>query len=454
MNMDMKYRWMKANRSFRTLAVAAWLLGLTGALAQPSIVSTVPANLATGVSTTNEIVFTFSEVMDTNATTVTFISEDPYAMLTNTTVWSVGNTVLTCTPNPAFPPNSTILWVVQGQDLSGNQLTGLPEGSYTTGTSTSTGGGGGGGSGTNKYTSFLVGQDVVFDQDSATTLAPQTNGGYDFFGSIVLASNVTASTASLTLPNGSVTNSSPYAGDFFFFGSASDQAAFDSMFGTGNYIFTLNPGTSNEQTTVTVPTSWTQPTQPQVSNYDAAQSIDPTQPFTLEWNSFTGAAANDYIFAVVYTSADFTTIFSNTLPGTATSVQIPAGTFSSNSTYSGTLAFLHLSGATNTATATTTGAYLESATQFSLITTGGGTGGTGGTLTAPTLANPFWNGHFFSFTVNAGTNENVTVEFNSSLSSNGWQTLFSTNTLTGVIQVTDTLNTTGPAVFYRAEASL
>ena len=38
-------------------------------------------------------------------------------------VWSAGNTVLTCTPWPAFANNHTIQWEVCGQDATGNPLT-------------------------------------------------------------------------------------------------------------------------------------------------------------------------------------------------------------------------------------------------------------------------------------------------------------------------------------------
>lgn len=36
--------------------------------------------------------------------------------------------------------------------------------------------------------------------------------------------------------------------------------------------------------------AYPQPNAPQVSNFDAAQSINPSQPFTLTWDAFIGGA--------------------------------------------------------------------------------------------------------------------------------------------------------------------
>ena len=432
------------------LVIACCLLGIASAVAQPTIVSTVPANNSTGVSTSAGVVFTFSAAMDPTQTSAAFYTESPFAAQTTTPVWSSDNTVLTCTPSPAFPASSTIIWVVTGQDPDGDTLTGIPEGMFTTGTSTN--GGGGGvttGFGTNKYTSFVVGKAVSYDQLTAGEPTLETNYAYEFFGSIVLASNVTATSASVTLPSSTVSNfnSDRLEPDLFYMiATFTNQSDLDDTFAPGTYGFALSGGNSNLQVTVDFPSTWTQPNAPHINNFAAAQAVDPTQPFTLTWDAFSGGTAKDYIVVVVGNFGN-TPLNSNTFPGTATADEIPANILTANTTYNCTMGFLHASGTTNEANAYTDGAYVETITQFSLTTTNG----ISVIPTPPTLVNPILSGNTINFSVNATPNQNVTVQFNSSgLASGGWQTLMTTNSGSGVFQVSDTINTANNSVFYRA----
>lgn len=98
--------------------------------AQPVIVSSVPANNATGVSTTTTIVFTFSVAMNPAATSPTFFGD--FTLYPTAKSWSAGNTVLTCTPGSAFPAGMKITWSVTGQSAGGQTLGGIPAGTFTT----------------------------------------------------------------------------------------------------------------------------------------------------------------------------------------------------------------------------------------------------------------------------------------------------------------------------------
>ena len=78
-----------------------------------------------------------------------------------------------------------------------------------------------------------------------------------------------------------------------------------------------------------------------------AQTINPTQPFTLTWDAFSGGTSADYI-SVGVDDQDSDTIFKtadlgspNALKGTATSVVIPAGTLQAGSNYNATIGFFH-----------------------------------------------------------------------------------------------------------------
>ena len=105
----------------------AMLIGARQVQAQPTIISTIPASGAAGVSTTTTVVFTFGEAMDTdtNVTYATFLdSSNPFTPLPISQSWSAGNTVLTCAPQTSFPANKIIVWSVEGQNSAGDFLEG------------------------------------------------------------------------------------------------------------------------------------------------------------------------------------------------------------------------------------------------------------------------------------------------------------------------------------------
>jgi methionine-rich copper-binding protein CopC len=428
------------------VALITFLLGLTRALAQPTIVSTVPAAGATGVSTNAAVVFTFSEAMDPTATTATFLNDSTFALLTTSPVWSAGNTVLSCTPSPAFPAGTSIRWVVSGQNPGGTSLGGVPTATFTT---SGGGGGGGGGSGTNKYTSFSVGQAIYYDQTSAGAPTADTNISYTyiFVGEIILSSNRTATSATLKLPSGSVSNlfENPFAPEEFFLDAGdTNQTRLDATFGSGNYMFTVVSADSNQQVTIDLPASLVQPAAPHITSYTAAQSVNPAQSFTLKWDAFAGATAADVVYVSIGAFNTSMPGTSNALAGTATSLEIPAGTLQPNSNYDSSITFYRLNSATNHGDHML--AFRDSVTVFTLITTGGAT-------TPVILTDASWSGHTFSFNVTSAVGQSLIIQYNTSgaLLSSQWQTLLTTNSATGVVQVSDSLNTGGSHVMYRAQ---
>jgi hypothetical protein len=431
------------------LALISSLLNLTRALAQPTIVSTVPTDGATGVSTTAAVVFTFSEAMDPTETAATFVSESPPAEYTTSPVWSAGNTVLSCTPRTAFPVSTEIVWVVSGQTPGGTALGGIPEGTFTT-SATGGGGGGGGGSGTNQHTAFAIGQASYYDQTSAGAPTLEATFPYLFLADITLASNRTANSVTLELPSTSVSNliQNPVAPEEFLLSAYNtNQTVLDTTFGNGNYIFTVVATDSNQQVTVNLPASLPQPGVPTLTNYTAAQSVNAAQSFTLAWEPFVGGTATDYVSVAI--GSVFSTASpesSNALTGTATSVLIPANTLQPNTNYLSTLGFYHIISTTNKS-GYTTAAYRESVTQFNLTTSSGA-------ITPLVLTNASWSGHTISFSVTSAADQSLTIQYNASasLSSNQWKTLLTTNSTTGVVQVKDAVNTTNAHVFYRARS--
>jgi hypothetical protein len=446
MKLKFKIPWHAGSRRAGWLGVTVSLMAWTSAQAQPTILSTVPGNGATGVSTTAAVVFTFSEAMDTNATTATFVNVTTSGELVTTAYWSNGNTVLACFPNNPFPTSSHILWVVSGQSAGETNFGGVPEGIFTTGTS---GGGGTGTVGTNQYTAFAVGQAAYYSQTSTsapvldTTIPP-----YTFFADVTLSSNQSAISATVELPSTSVSNLTQplmVAGQFLLTAGNASQAALDGIFGDGNYVFTVTAASSNEQVTVNFPSSLAQPPAPQISNFTAAQSVNPAQPFTLTWNAFAGATTSDEIYITIgsaYGTPQPAT--SNVLAGTATSLVIPANALTVGSNYDCFISFYHILLPNTTALDYTTAAYRYSATEFNLTTVGGA-------VTPVVLTSAAWSGHTFSFNVISAAGQHLLVEYNTSLLlSSPWQTLLNTTNSSGVLPVSDAVNTTNQHLFYRA----
>jgi methionine-rich copper-binding protein CopC len=83
---------------------------------------------------------------------------------------------------------------------------------------------------------------------------------------------------------------------------------------------------------------------------------------------------------------------------------------------------------------------------------GGYTGGTFTTAPAGqlTLTNAIWSGEVFAFDVISPAGQTLTVEYSSTLRSNQWQTLLTTNSPAGRVHIADTHPSTNRYLFYRA----
>jgi methionine-rich copper-binding protein CopC len=86
------------------------------------------------------------------------------------------------------------------------------------------------------------------------------------------------------------------------------------------------------------------------------------------------------------------------------------------------------------------------------VALGGYTGGTFTTIPAGplTLMNATWSGGIFAFDVTSAAGQTLTVEYNSTLRSNQWQTLVTTNSPAGRVHIVDPQSNTNPRLFYRA----
>jgi hypothetical protein len=464
--------------SIRNLGIPLWLTGLlltqlvpTALHAQggPTLVSSVPANNATGVALDSKIVFTFSKAMQVPTDySQAIIWGDALSQLDSgnfSYAWSAGNTVLTSTYAGNLPSSDVITWTLNPTeflDTMGNPLgfNPIPFGAFTT-----TSGGGGGGTndcpsnpGNGSFTSYNIFKSAMYVQNDAAAPTPDTSSDpFIFSANVSLATNRTATSVTLTPPGGSPQPMQSFFGSpYIFFDSTNDLSKLDALYPSGNYTFTVS-GSPNQTVVASLPVNVI-PNTPHASNYSAAQTINAGADFTLNWDPFVGGTTNDFIIVEVkdasaHTVFQITNSFGclSSLPGTATSVIIPARTLQSNQTYIAQITF-EKSVSFDTSSYPGSAVFIagESTTKIT-ISTGSGS--------APPLAPVFTNiislaSAQISFQLQTQAGHAYVIEFNSDLAnSNGWTLFLSSNALGSVIQVTDTVSASGGARFYRARAN-
>jgi hypothetical protein len=120
------------------------------------------------------------------------------------------------------------------------------------------------------------------------------------------------------------------------------QSDFDTFHPAGDYYIKLNTANDGVRTNRVTLSGSTYPPAPRISNYAAAQNIDPASDFTVQWNAIPGARATDLITFTVMDATNRTgTVFQtgtfpdapSALDGTRTSVTLPAGTLAAGRVY-------------------------------------------------------------------------------------------------------------------------
>jgi len=199
------------------------------------------------------------------------------------------------------------------------------------------------GPGPNVY-SWVLGKDdryiqtnavTVIQSDLSVTAAFETDVHPAFPGAIT--------GATLKLPNGSTRQmSGAFANYQDLFGYSEDFPSSQSLnkaFPPGKYavrIETLNDGQVDLALTLGIARKFSVA---RLTNWDAAQTIDPTLPFTLEWTPFAGATTNDYIRVVVADPAGEYVIYTpngfqpDALPASTTNLTIPANAMAYGTRY-------------------------------------------------------------------------------------------------------------------------
>lgn len=345
----------------------------------PFLFLSSPASGAVSVTTDTAVRFTFSEPMaplqsiqwSANVTASSF----SYS-------WDAAGRVLTATYAGGFPQNATITWLlnptVSGasnfRDVAGNLLpSAVFQGSFTTGS----GGGstdpcnGSGSDDGRGYGSVFKALTYVQTGNAAPVLDPEI--GAALSASFKGASNQNVTAVSLSGPAGMKSLMS-FFGFFLLSDSFNSPAALEVAYPSGNYMLSATgAGTASVSLGVTGQTPI-----PRIDNFSELTTMNAATDFTLRFAPFTGAGANDRIQISIsggsgdgeFEAPDLCR--NRPLPNTATSVVIPANTFKSGATYSGTISFFR-SGTydTNAINGVTISSGISVSTQFE-FTIGGG----------------------------------------------------------------------------------
>lgn len=300
----------------------------------------------TGVARNAGVAFRFSEPMQSTYS----IQWNP--PLSFTYQWSADRTILFCFPvGGLLPANTAISYTLNpsGQtgfrDLAGNALPTINS-QFTTGSE----------SVSPDVAAYILIKQANYQQTSPTTVVAATNEPPFVFGAFIpLNAPATVTNATFTGGQGLTMEfeGDEWAGHY----GATTLTQLDTAFPAGTYSFTIYAVHDGmRQVSLNLPVT-SLPNAPRLINYTAAQAIDPNAPFTLTWQPFGGATTNDRIEVeieylspwggrrTVFTSPD--PLGPNALSGTATSLQIPAGTLSPGRSFQAWIAFIKVV-ATNT----------------------------------------------------------------------------------------------------------
>jgi hypothetical protein len=201
-------------------------------------------------------------------------------------------------------------------------------------------------------------------------------------------------------------------------------ASFDATFPSGNYVFNLQGTTPTERVTLNFPSGLIQPNAPHVSNFAAAQAVNPALPFLLSWDPFQGAGTADIVTVTIGDHPVFTTVppggGPGTLNGTSTSVLIPAGTLQPNAHYDASITFERFEYTNNSTNSTVV--IRATITHFILTTTN--------STSTCVVSGAGVRTNRFGFTVTGASGMIVVVEACTNLAHPIWSPL-QTNTLAG-----------------------
>jgi hypothetical protein len=289
----------------------------------------------------------------------------------------------------------------------------------------------------------------AFLQLDATNIVLNTNvGPFNAFLGIVQSSLGMVPIATVTLPTGAV-KGLPWGSSAIELRSQESfpsQASFDAAYPPGNYAFGLYGLHDGLRYPVLSMPPPVYPNPPHVSNFAAAQSLNPPAAFTLQWDAIPGGTTNDTLWVFI-TDANGNPVFSTPYPatdpagslkGTVTSVVIPTNTFQFGHAYMGTITFFRTTSVNTTDYPGAVGVTIAAVqTWFPLAMVSA----------SPVLSQPTkLSSTQFRFQLSGIAGQNYTVQYSTTLTD--WNTLYVTNAPANSFELID-LTATNAQRFYR-----
>ncbi len=364
---------------------------------EPALVASTPGNGAMGVAVNTPVTFVFDQPMKKIAVIGDAVEwqgdgVDPAKFVYS---WSADGQTLTCSHTGGFPANTVIAWTLN-PELSSVRFeseTGeaLPEDTYSGFFMTAQGGGGDDCTPDGipeSWGGYSLMKSAQYEQTSSSDPAPAPETPFHFNAMVVSPRNGPAVTSgSVTLPNGTVKNleGESMIGLLMYTEDFGSDAALEAAYPAGKYTLRFTQtGQAERAIAMTMPTV-TVPV-PKIANYTEAQSVNHAQDFTLRWNAFTGAGANDHLSLIIFERNMGGVVFQapdlcvpRELPVSATSIVLPANTLQNNRTYEATLMFGRMFYFSTNAVPEMAGSgHIGRQTTFTVKT---GTGGTGAAAT-------------------------------------------------------------------------
>ena len=412
----------------------------------PSLWESHPSYGETAVPRNCPVSFTFSEPMLRNYSIAWSTNVDPCNFIYT---WSPDRRSFIGIYKTNWPANAVITWTLGPSDgfggfmdLAGNPLSFQPQsGSFTTGTNLIA----------HDASFYAVYKEAMYLQTNASPPALDTNAPYRFGALVDMPCPFTVTNATLRLPNGTTTSLEldddgsqwRYRRDF------ASQVAMDAAYPSGSHVLTMHTIHEGVRVVTNLLTGDVYPgSTPRISNFSAAQAVDPSKNFTLTWDVFTGGTVTDFVN--VWVEGDTAGWFETPQPGapgalngTNTSAQIPAGTLAASETHEAGLLFVKF-------TVVNTNSYpgvlgisgYARETEFSLVTT----------QPAVTLSEPMRiSVSQFQFRLTGAAGQNYTIQYSTTLTN--WNTLYVTNAPAHSFIVIDSAAPAGRR-YYRAKVGL
>ncbi len=302
--------------------------------------------------------------------------------------------------------------------------------------------------------SYGISKYFSHQQISAQEVIPQTNAPAIFNATIGSPPGGPAVTnGSLTLPSSAVQTLTNQFGFFNISRQFQSETALNGEYPSGQYTIRFNQ-TGQAERVIGMEMPATTPTIPRIVNFDGAQSIDPAQEFTLQWDAFSPVPAGAFIQLTI-TDEIGNLIFiapnlciPRPLEPTDTSIVIPTNYFRAGVAYLGHLTFGFTFYSSNMEVPQMAGyGVIQRSTAFPLKAK------SEGTVIPPARANfttfrRLSNGHP-EFNLSGTAGKNYRIERTSNLSTRIWASLGTLTMSAGGTAVFEDTNATLPA-FYRA----